>query len=282
MAIRIIKSSGQAEDFDIQKLTNSLVRSGAPADVAYELAKEIEAGLTPSSNTRDIYRRAKKRLRQYSRASGMRYSIKRAIFSLGPSGYPFEKFFGRILKHYGYKVETGRILKGYCVNHEVDVFAGKDDAYSVIECKYHRDAGKATDVKVALYVHSRFQDIKRAAEQNSQDSMTFRDGWLVTNTRCTVDAIRYADCVGLRIVSWRYPEKNSLERMIEDRRLYPVTILHSIRMNMLDPLFSADIILAQDIADLSEEAFMARSGLDRKTAQILKKEADEICPCLNP
>ncbi|MBI5847619.1 MAG: restriction endonuclease [Nitrospirae bacterium] len=278
MAKRIIKSSGSNEDFDINKLTNSLVRSGAPSEVAYEIAKAIEDELPQKIRTRDIFRQARKLLRKHNAASGMRYSIKKAIFALGPSGYPFEQYFGKIMAHHGYTVETNRIIKGYCVNHEVDVIARKNNTYSVIECKYHSDAGKATDVKIALYVHARFQDIRKTSEMNTEKHMAFHNGWLVTNTRCSIDAIRYAECVGLKIVSWRYPEKSSLERMIEDKRLYPVTILHSVRKNMLDNLFKADIILAQDIAEMTAEAFMQRSGLDEETAKILKREADEICP----
>jgi hypothetical protein len=269
------------EDFDIHKLAGSLMRSGAPHDVAYEIAQEVEQQIAPSAKTREIYRRAKRLLRKFNLASGMRYSIKRALFSLGPSGYPFEKYFGKVLAHYGYTVETGRIVRGYCVSHEVDVLARGDDAYSVIECKYHSDAGKATDVKTALYVHARFLDIRKA-EDASPGDMSLKDGWLVTNTRCTTDAIRYAECAGLRIVSWKYPEQGSLESLIEDKRLYPVTILHSVRKGMLDSLFAADIILAQDIADMKEEDFAQKSGLDRHAAQALKKEADAICPCTNP
>ena len=282
MAKRIIKSSGINEDFDIKKLINSLMRSGASSEVAYEIAKEIEEGLPPKTRTGDIFRQAKRLLRKQNVASGMRYSIKKAIFALGPSGYPFEKYIGKIMAHQGYAVETNRIIKGYCVDHEVDVIASSNNAYSVIECKYHSDAGKATDVKIALYVQARFQDIKKAADMSPEKHMTFHNGWLVTNTRCSIDAIRYAECVDLKIVSWKYPEKSSLERMIEDKRLYPVTILHSVRKNVLDSLFKADIILAQDIADMTEEAFAQKSGLDEQTIKILKHEADEICPCTNP
>lgn len=282
MARRIIKSSGINEDFDINKLINSLVRSGASSEVAAEIAKEIEIDLPSKTRTKDIFRQAKRLLRKQNSASGMRYSIKKAILALGPSGYPFEKYFAKIMAYHGYRVETNRVIKGYCVDHEVDVVAVNNNAYSVIECKYHSDAGKPTDVKIALYVHARFQDIKKAADMSPEKDMEFHNGWLVTNTRCTIDAIRYAECVGLKIVSWKYPEKNSLERMIEDKRLYPVTILHSLRKNMLDALFKADIILAQDIADMSEETFAQKSGLDQQIVKILKRDADEICPCTNP
>jgi Holliday junction resolvase-like predicted endonuclease len=282
MTVTITKASGREENFDIKKLISSLIRSGAPQQVAEEIAQEVEQQTVPLARTGDIYRRAKKLLRKFNHASGMRYSIKQAIFSLGPSGYPFEKFFGKVLSRYGYVVETDRSINGFCVSHEVDVIARNDDTYTFIECKYHSDGGKATDVKTALYVHARFQDIKKAVEKDTHERMIFRDGWLVTNTRCTSDAIQYAECAGLRIISWRYPEKGSLERMIEDKRLYPVTILHSVRKGMLDPLFRADIILAQDIADMDMEAFVRKSGLDEHSARILKKEADAVCPCTKP
>ncbi|NJD56035.1 MAG: hypothetical protein FIA94_06475 [Nitrospirae bacterium] len=282
MPVAITKASGLKEDFDIKKLINSLIRSGAPADEAGAIAREVEQQILPATRTRDIYRRAKRLLRKYNHASGMRYSLKKAIFSLGPSGYPFEKYFGKILSRHGYAVETGRIVQGFCVQHEIDVIARNNDAWSFIECKYHRDAGKATDVKIALYVQARFQDIQKAAEKYPVNGMIFSDGWLVTNTRCTTDAIQYAECVGLRIVSWRYPEKNSLERLIEEKRLYPVTVLHSVRRSMLDTLFRADIVLAQDIADMELETFIRSSGLDEHTARLLKEEADAVCPCTPP
>src|SRR3972149_4640100 len=92
----------------------------------------------------------------------MRYSIKKAISDLGPSGYPFERYFARVLEAYGYSSELNLIVEGHCVSHEVDILARKGGGLYVIECKYHNDGGKPTDVKTALYVHSRFMDIKKA------------------------------------------------------------------------------------------------------------------------
>lgn len=279
MSKTVIKASGQKEEFSHQKLVDSLVRSGAPDDVAEDIAKKVEVQISSLSHTRHIYRLAKKMLRQYNHALGMRYSIKKAISSLGPSGYPFEKYFGKILAAYGYSVELNMMINGYCVKHEVDIIATKGRDKHIIECKYHTDSGKPIDVKTALYIRSRVADIKKAFRKNSRDVMV-KDGWLVTNTRCTSDAIRYANCTGLRIVSWRYPEKNSLERMIERKRLYPVTILSSIKKQSLDILFNNNIVLAQEIADMDEETFLRKSGLDSRTARALKSEADRLCPCL--
>jgi hypothetical protein len=277
MPLKIIKASGQPEEFLIEKLVDSLIRSGASEDIAWDIARKVEKQITHGSHTKHIFRMAKRLLRQYNRVSDMRYSIKKAIYSLGPAGYQFEKYFARILKTYGYMVEVNRILNGYCVTHEVDVFAGKDNKWFVVECKYHSNGGIPTDVKTALYVNSRYMDIKKAYELMHENSVTIQQGWLVTNTRCSSDAIKYAECTGLKIVSWKYPEKESLEKMIENNRLYPVTILSSVTKNSVETLFRNDIIFAKDIADMNEQTFMKKSGFDAGFAKTLKREADALC-----
>lgn len=83
--------------------------------------------------------------------------------------------------------------------------------------------------------------------------------------------------MGLKIVSWRYPQKESLEKMIENKSLYPVTILTSVKRNILEILFRNSFILAKDIAAISENEFLARSGIDKEIAGALKREADELC-----
>lgn len=277
MAVTILKASGNLEEFDIRKLIDSLIRSGASEEIARKIAENVARQVTPRIRTKQIFRMARRLLRKYNRAVDMRYSIKKAIYALGPAGYQFEQYFARILKEHGYSVEVNRVMDGYCVPHEVDIFAIKDSSGSVIECKYHSSGGIPTDVKVALAIHSRFHDIKRRFESNTGNAIAIGQGWLVTNTRCTSDAIKFAECMGLRIVSWKYPQEGSLELMIERDRLYPVTILSSVRRNILETLFRNRFILAKDIATIAEQTFIARSGLERETARILKREADELC-----
>src|SRR4030043_1550041 len=277
MALEVIKASGRTEEFNIQKLVDSLIRSGATEDEARDIARQVESQIKPSMHTKHIYRIAKKILRQYSKIADMRYSIKKAIYMLGPAGYQFEKYFAGILKAYGYSAETNRFLKGYCVTHEVDIFAVRNNIGGVIECKYHSNAGTPTDVKIALYVYSRFMDIKKAYELNHENRVSIDKGWLVTNTRCTSDAIKYANCGGLKIVSWKYPEKKSLKRIIENKKLYPVTILSSIKKSSLNILFKNDIFLVRDIADMDERIFIKQSGIDTAAARTLKSEAEQLC-----
>lgn len=273
----ITKASGEHEEFQQAKLMNSLVRVGAPQSVAREISEEVYRQMPSGANTKKIFRLAKRLLRKYNRASGMRYSLKRAIYSLGPSGFPFERFFAKILQFYGYRSSTNITVKGFCVNHEVDIIASDGIGKHMIECKYHNDPGKNTDVKVAMYVHARFQDIKKAYDLAPEKNGLFRQGWLVTNTRCSGDAIAFAECAGLRIVSWRYPEKQSLERMIEDKKLYPVTVLQFADRHTLDVCIANDIVLVQDIAFSDIREIADRLHVNEHMAQSLKKQATELC-----
>ena len=65
--------------------------------------------------------------------------------------------------------------------------------------------------------------------------------------------------------------------MIEDKKLYPVTILSSAKRSSVEILFRNNIIFARDIADMSEYTFSKKSGLEANISRILKREADELC-----
>lgn len=275
--IKVTKASGAVENLDLGKLKRSLTRSGASSLQTDEIIRKLIKELRPVTTTKRIYRLARKYLRQLNHATGLRYSLKNALLRLGPSGYPFEKYFGAILRNYGYDVQVGIQLEGRCVRHEVDVMATNDQEVALFECKYRNKPGNTTDVKVAMYVRSRFEDLRPVIE-SEYPGRSYR-GCLVTNTRFTTDAEQYARCSGLDILSWRYPSGHSLEKMIEDKRLYPVTIVSGIKSGLIKTLIKRNIILIKDLAgiDLSEISRML--SLTEKKAATLKKQVDELCLC---
>jgi Holliday junction resolvase len=275
--MKIKKASGIIEDFSSQKLLDSLVRSGAERDQAEEILEKIISEISPYTSTKKIYRLARKYLQRFNRASGLRYSLKRGLHRLGPSGYPFEKYFGEIMEQYGYRVDIGIILDGKCVKHEIDVFATNDREVVTVECKYRNTAENAPDVKIALYVYSRFQDL-RPVMKSRYPGRNFT-GWLVTNTRFTSEAIQYAECMGLRLKSWRYPEKNSLEKMIEDKKLYPVTVLSSLNSSQIRKLIDRRIILMKDLAQMSAKDIQRLLSLSESAAAAVKQQANDLCFC---
>jgi predicted RecB family endonuclease len=239
--------------------------------VVERIVREIE----PLTSTRKIYRLARRYLNRLNHASGLRYSLKRALFRLGPSGYPFERYFGALLGNYGYEVSNGLLLEGRCVKHEVDVFAVNEQEVIVAECKYHNRPGGTTDVKVAMYVNSRFKDLEPVISSRYPDRKF--SGMLVTNTRCTSDAIAYANCSHFHIKSWRYPEDSSLEKMIEEKRLYPVTIISGIKSGLAKKLVEKGIVLLKDLLEMDIDDLQRLLSISSGRASALKRQVESLC-----
>jgi hypothetical protein len=277
MNIKIKKASGIIEDFNPDKLLGSLIRSGADRDQAEEVISQIVPDIQPYTSTKKIFRLARKYLRQFNRSTVLRYSLKKSLLRLGPSGYPFEKYVGELFKNYGYSVTTGVILEGRCVKHEVDVFADNNNEIRLVECKYRNRVENAPDVKVAMYFHSRFRDL-RAGMKTQYPGKSF-SGWIATNTRFTEDAIKYAACSGLKLISWRYPEKGSLEQMIEEKKLYPITVISGLTSEQMRQLFEQKIILMKDLAKMAPGDIKRLLSVSDKRALALKEQADKLCFC---
>ena len=271
-AIQITKRNGEKVPFNVQKLINSLDRSGASEADIEQVIREVGNNLVDGMSTHKVYQLAYSILRKVSRHAAGKYKLKKAIFELGPTGYPFERFVGELLKNQGYQVEVGQIVQGFCVQHEVDVIAEKDNRRYIIECKWHSDLSTKSDVKVSLYFHSRFQDIKKQWEKQANNHLLFHEGWLVTNTRFTDDALQYGECAGLRMISWDYPEKGSLKDRIDLSGLHPITALQSLTKREKEMLLEKNIVLCRDITGQALETAGIKSSRFRKILQ----EAEEI------
>ncbi|MFH1867056.1 MAG: restriction endonuclease [Patescibacteria group bacterium] len=269
----IIKASGQKEQFNPEKLAATLQRVGVKQDQIEQVITKVEHSLSRQPTSQEVIRRALALLQQTDAVAAARYNLKRAIMNLGPTGFPFEQYISRLLEAYGYKVQTNVRTKGLCVNHELDVVAKKDKRHIMIECKYHNTPGIRSDVKVTLYTWARFLDIKKAWDQSQEHLDEFHEAWLVTNTKCTHDAIQYARCAGLYIVSWRYPENNSLEELIDKKRIYPVTILLKGNKMIFSKLIRAGFLLAAEVAQSSLRELSKRAGLQERLLVSLYQEA---------
>ncbi len=243
----ITKANGETEPFDYNKLQNSLEKSGANRDQIEKVIQYVEDELKPGIRAREIYKKAFSKLKRISPAMAAKYKLKQGIKELGPSGYPFEKYVAEILKHQGYEVIVGQIEKGKCVSHEIDIIAQRDDHHFMIECKFHSSDGRKCDVKTPLYVNARFHDIEKMWRRKPGHNVKFHQAWLVTNTRLTLDAIKYGECAGMHLISWDYPKQGSLKQRIEISGLYPITCLTSLTRKEKQELLKNGIVHCKQI-----------------------------------
>ena len=262
----IIKADGRKSPFLEERLITSLERVGANEELIRQITRQVQEQLTPPVKTNHIYRLVYNELRKRSRPLAARYKLRRAVYELGPSGYPFEAYVGEIFRHLGYDVRVGIVEKGRCVQHEIDVLADKNGRRISVECKFGNSSSRRIDVKVPLYIYARFVDLKQAWKQESGDDKREYEGWIVTNVQFTDDAIQYGKCAGLRMVSWRYPQEGNLQNIIEHSALYPVTVLASLTNAEKKHLLKQNIVLAKALLhrrDLLQELQMSPTRIRR-------------------
>ncbi len=265
--------------FSEDRLRKSLFRSGAAREQVERILDEVRGQLFEGMPTKKIYKIAFALLKEGSRHLAARYHLKQAIMELGPSGFPFEQYVAGILQHQGYRIKTGQIVPGHCVNHEIDVIAELNNDCILIECKYHNYQGIITNVKIPLYIHARFQDVQQEwclHPSRKEKKFRFR---IVTNTRFSEDAIRYAACTGIELLGWDFPMKGSLKEQIDTLALYPITCLTSITKAEKQKLLDRKIVLCKSLLD--NEKLVSNLGVRGTRLAVVLNEVKQLCHDLN-
>ncbi len=271
----ITKASGELVPFSPRKLEYSLKRAGASDAIIQAIVRKVRGKLFEGITTKEIYHVAFELLKNKATVTAAKYKLKQAIMELGPSGFPFERYFAEILKYQGFTTKVGEIVNGHCVKHEIDVIAEKDKKHFMIECKFHHQAGYACDVKIPLYIQSRFKDVENSWIKLPGHIHKFHQGWVVTNTKFTTDAIQYGNCMGLHLVGWDYPKRGSLREQIDQAGLYPVTCLTSLTLDEKSKLLALNVVLCKEVG--ANPTLLTKIGVTSERIENIVKESEEVC-----
>lgn len=268
MSVLITKSDGTTEPFEAAKLLTSLKRAGADAATAEHISREVEKIITAGMTTNEIYSHAFEHLHRDKQGNAARYSLKRAVLDFGPSGFPFEAFIAELYRAEGYAALIDQIIKGGCVEHEVDVVATKNGETLYAEAKFHNTLAFKTDLKVVLYVKARMDDIVAAGRPGAK-------GLIVTNTKFTDMAKKYAECQQLLLLSWDYPQGATLHERVERAGLYPITALTALSKREKTALLMAKVVLCNTL--LAHIDILGTIGVTGHKAEAVLEEVRALC-----
>lgn len=275
----IIKSSGEKVKFSLDKLRTSLNRTGAEKQIVDQILDKVRDELYQGISTKEIYNRAFSLLKKKKSYLASKYKLKKAIYELGPTGFPFERFVSAILSYSGYKTIVGEVLQGKCVKHEIDVIAHKKNETTIIECKFHGEQGLNCNVKIPLYINSRYQDVKTHWNTNPKNGTILTKGWVVTNTRFTKDALQYGKCCGLYLLSWDYPKNDGLKDRIDRLGLYPITVSTLLTNREKQFLLSRDVVLCREL--LHDKFYLDHLGVSDIRKEKIFNEISLLCAVEN-
>jgi len=273
--VLIKKLDGTIEPFDEEKLRNSLSRSGASDQSVDHITAHINKQLKEGMTTSHIYKEAFRLLKKKESNSAARYSLKRAVMELGPTGFPFEKFVGEILKTKGYKITLGSTIEGACADHEIDVLGEKENELIVVEAKFHNELRVKSDLKVALYVKARYLDLEKSNFGGRLKENQKHQCWIITNTNFTDNAVKYGKCVDMKVIGWSHPKEENLLSLIEETALHPLTCLTTLSDTEKNNILKTGNVLCRDIK--ANSRVLRQNGLNENKVASVLREISNVC-----
>src|SRR3972149_2392994 len=116
--ITVINRDGSEAVFDDNRIIHTMERVGVPRElydrVLAHIKEKVQADNTISTD--EIFYHIREFLIDKDKKSALRLNLRQAIFELGPTGFPFEKYLGEIFESQRYKVEVDLIMEGECVS----------------------------------------------------------------------------------------------------------------------------------------------------------------------
>lgn len=273
--MNVIKANGDRVLFDKEKIRSALLRVQTRSELAEKVIEAVSKAAYDDITTKELYQLVFRELKRLRTGTAGKFHLKRAIMELGPTGFPFEKFIAAVWVAEGFAAETNQIVKGDCVDHEIDVIAQKYGLHYMMECKFHNQAGKVCDLKTSLYVQARFLDVEKTWKKIRGHKENSHKGWLITNMRFTSEAIKYGTCSGLGLMSWDYPAGESLRERIDRGGLHPITCLTSLTNREKQLLLKRGVVLCTGLC--SNQSVLSEIGVLGSRLNRVIEEARLIC-----
>lgn len=267
--IHIIKATGNPEPFSKKKLYTSIQHTGLSPKACQKITEKVASEVDEGFKTRDIYRKALSLVRENSHVAAIHYSLKRALFDLGPTGHNFETYVSKYFHALGFETKTCQTVQGKLVPHEVDVIGSKNNQKIFVECKFHNHQGIKNDIKIALYVKARWDDLREGPEGKN-----LKKFYLASNTSFSLDAKIYANGTGLNLLGVNAPDDISFLDEIKKMKLYPITSLRQVNRFTKNYLLSNGIILAQDV--LNQRQLLFQMGMTDRNVKTLFDEINSL------
>jgi hypothetical protein len=236
----VVKADGRKEEFSLDKIVQTCLRAGVDRQQSEEIARKVQHNFSEGATTHLIYRFIIDEIDKLGDASVL--LLRESVANLDPVS--FEQYITRVLEMHGYQCRWNVNILGRFVEHQVDILAYKEKNF-IVECKRHYNPHRFTGLGIVLQVEARLEDI-RMGKKKGNNNFEIDEAWIITNTKFSDHAKQYAKGIGVRLTGWKYEEPYSLDRLIEDKKAYPVTILKA-DPNVIRQLLKRNIFTVPDL-----------------------------------
>jgi hypothetical protein len=235
------------------------MRMGANRQIAEKISDKVEEKVYDGISTKNILQSIFKFLRAFKPTIKHLLDLKKGL-SLMDSKPEFEIFIQILLRENGYEVTPNKIIRGKCVEHEVDAIVMKDNVTSFVEVKHHSKYHIQTGLDEARIARAVFEDVSEASDLGL-NNLKLNNAMIVTNTKFSEHAQRYGKCRDIIQIGWSTPRDKSLQDMIEKNKLHPLTCLKGLDKNLKRKLVAEGILLLKQLSEEKPEKLAKKIGV---------------------
>lgn len=274
LTVFVTKFDGTKQPYNRAKIIKTSTRMGASRQVAESIADYVETRLYDGIETKKILQMIFRKLKKHKPSVKHQIDLRRAL-SLLRSAPDFEVFVQMLLAEHGYNVTPNRIIRGKCVEHEVDGIVKKDGKTAILEVKHHFYHHTPTNLDVSRISRAVFEDVTEGNDHGFND-LKLDYAMIVCNTKLTDHAKRYADCRGIKHIGWSAPKNHDLQTMIEEKRFYPVTYLRGLRVDSRKRLTSKGIVTLKQLVGENPKQLRRKTGISRDKLELIISKAQQV------
>ena len=270
MGVYVMKADGTMQLFDREKVVRTCLRMGVSRGIAKEVAREVENRLYDGIPTRKILQMTFTLLRRYKPTIRHLLDLRKGL-SLMDSKPEFETFVQVLLAHNGFEVTPNRLVTGRCGVHEVDAIARKEGVTYFVEAKHHVNYHTPTGLDESRIARAILEDVTEGFE-HGKSSLKIDRAMIVTNTRYSEHARHYGKCRNILQIGWNSPADLSLQNMIEEKDLYPLSCLRGLKKETKAQLVGSGIVLMKQLFEEEPSMLARKTGIQKETLkQIIEK-----------
>jgi hypothetical protein len=272
LAVVVKKADGSFQPFDREKVVRTCLRMGADRQVAYDVAAKVETRLYDGISTSQVLRMIFQFMRRTKPSVGNLYDLRKGL-SLMVSKPEFEVFVRAILRRNGFEVTPNQILKGKCVQHEVDGIARKGGVTYFVEAKHHVNYHAPTGLDESRIARAVLEDVGEGYDVGSCDLKIDR-AMIVTNTRFSEEATQYGRCRNILQIGWSSPMNHGLQNLIEGVHLLPLSCIKGLGVDARLTLANVDIVLFEQISHEDVGELVRKTGLPHDLFRKLQEKIE--------
>jgi len=270
----VTKADGTTQPFDRQKVIQTCLRLRSTREKAENVADRIEGELYDGISTQEIIRRIYRYLAEYRPQVKYEADLRLALAMLRPKP-DFEQYVARLLTEIGYNTVGPLILRGRCVEHEIDCVARRGGEVIYVEVKHHASPHIFTGLDIFLQAKATFQDLVEGYTAGL-NKISIQRAMVVCNTKLSDHARQYASCAQIEYICWKSPPERSLEKLIEEGKLYPITMLKMLDRETEEKLGDAGIFLLRELLDLDKKELSTKTGIRIGQIEELAQWANKV------